>query len=118
MLSFSAPILADTPAQPQASAGPLGALVSFFPLIAFGLIFYFLLFRPQQKAGQERKKMIEGVKKGDRILTAGGLYGSVVGVRGDVLDVKLAETLKVEVNRNFISRVMPNSQADKTVVNA
>ena len=50
--------------------------------------------------------MLAGVKKGDRVLTAGGLYGSVINVRGDVLDLKLSDQLKVELNRAFVTKVI------------
>ncbi|MBI4368873.1 MAG: preprotein translocase subunit YajC [Elusimicrobia bacterium] len=92
-------------ARPGGAAGPL---TTFFPLIAFGLIFYFLLFRPQQKTQKERVKMLSSVKRSDKVLTAGGIYGTVVNVKGDILDVKLAENVKVEIHRSYIAKVLPS----------
>lgn len=55
--------------------------------------------------------MLEGIKKGDKVLTAGGIYGQVIGVRGDTIDLKLADNLKVEANRSYIARVILSGQS-------
>ena len=89
---------------PNAS-GP-GAVVTqlvFFAAI-FG-IFYFLLIRPQQKQKREREFMLSRVKKGDRIVTTGGLHGTVVGLGESTVTVKIADQVKVELDRSAIGRV-------------
>lgn len=88
---------------------PLGALFTFFPVIALFVIFYFLILRPQQQANKKREAMITGVKRGDRVLTSGGLYGTVIGVRGDSLDLKVSDNVKVEINRHYVARVIAGS---------
>ncbi|WP_027722442.1 preprotein translocase subunit YajC [Maridesulfovibrio zosterae] len=87
----------------QAQGGPMGALGSFLPLILMFAIFYFLLIRPQQKKAKEHKAMLEGIQKGDRILTAGGLYGRVVAVDGDELTIEIAEGMQVKLDRGYIA---------------
>lgn len=91
----------------QASESPMGSpLGSFFPLIAIFLIFYLLLFRPQQKKQREREEMLKAVEKGDDVVTTGGLHGKVTGVTDDVLTVEIAvvkgERVRVKVARNSI----------------
>ncbi len=106
LLSLALPVLADAPA---AGAGPktgAGMLMSMAPMLAIFGIMYFLLIRPQQKASQEKQKMISNLKRGDKVLTAGGLYGSVSNIRGDILDLKVADNLKVEVSRHFVTKVV------------
>src|SRR5262245_39067932 len=72
-----------------APAGPGGGLLGMAPWVAIFVIFYFLLVRPQQKQAKELQKMVDGLKRGDRVLTQGGLYGTVSAVKGKVLEVKL-----------------------------
>jgi preprotein translocase subunit YajC len=91
----------------QAAEGPMGSpLGSFFPLIAIFLIFYLLLFRPQQKKQREREEMLKSVVKGDDVVTTGGLHGKVTGVTDDVLTLEIAvvknERVRVKVSRNHI----------------
>jgi preprotein translocase subunit YajC len=94
-------------AAPQGgSASPGGALGMFVPMaIIFG-IFYFMLIRPQQRKEKERRQMIEAVKSGDRILFSGGILGTVTNVKDNVLMVKIAENVKIEVARGAVSQVV------------
>ncbi|WP_320175879.1 preprotein translocase subunit YajC [Maridesulfovibrio sp.] len=89
----------------QAQGGPMGALGSFLPLILMFAIFYFLLIRPQQKKAKEHKAMLDAIQRGDRVLTAGGIYGRVTAVDGDELTVELAEGMQVKVERSFVSNL-------------
>ncbi|MFA5139476.1 MAG: preprotein translocase subunit YajC [Elusimicrobiota bacterium] len=77
----------------------------FVPTIAIFLIFYFLVIRPQQKQMSEHKKMLEALKKGDRVLTSGGVYGTVVSLRGPDVELKVAENVKLLVARSAISQL-------------
>lgn len=86
-----------------AAGNPLG---QFLPLIIIFVIFYFFLIRPQQKKAKEHQQLLNAIKKDDRILTAGGLYGTVVAVRGDILEVKIADNVKVQVARSAVSTVV------------
>ena len=78
------------------------------PMAIVFVIFYLLLIRPQNKQRQEHEKMLESVGKGDEVVTAGGLHGSVVGATDDVLTVEIAnvkgERVRVKVDRKSIDR--------------
>lgn len=102
-------------AAPQAATVEANPLVSFMPFILLMVIFYFLLIRPQQKRQKELQKMIEALKKGDRVITNGGLIGTVVGVQSDYLVLKLGENdqTKVEVLKSAISGVRETQPAAK-----
>ena len=65
--------------------------VQFVPLILIFVIFYFMLIRPQRKKDKEAKKMLESLKVGDRICTIGGIYGTIVRIKDDVLTVEVGE---------------------------
>jgi preprotein translocase subunit YajC len=82
-------------------------------LIMFGLIFvifYFMIIRPQQKRSKERQSMLDSVKKGDKIVTAGGLHGVVVGVEDKSLLVQIADNVKVKVERSGIGSITRESE--------
>ncbi|MBI5211718.1 MAG: preprotein translocase subunit YajC [Elusimicrobia bacterium] len=81
-------------------------IVSLIPIIAIFLIFYFLLIRPQQKEADVHKKMLEGLKKGDRIVTNGGFYGTIVTLKGDDLEVRFSDNVKLLMARSAVSRLL------------
>ncbi|MBG0773903.1 preprotein translocase subunit YajC [Oleidesulfovibrio alaskensis] len=87
-----------------AEAGAQGGnpIMSFVPLILMFAIFYFMLIRPQQKKAKEHREMLGNLKKGDRVITGGGLYGRIVEVSDEWLSVDLGQTV-VKVGRGFIS---------------
>jgi preprotein translocase subunit YajC len=99
---------------PKGSAGTSPAqqasnpLISFFPLILVFGIFYMLVIRPQQKQARAQRQMVDNLKTGDRVLTQGGLYGTVVGLRGLVIQLKIAENVRVEINRSAVTQVITN----------
>jgi preprotein translocase subunit YajC len=72
-----------------------------------GLIFWFLILRPQMKQQKEQKTKLEGIKKGDEVLTAGGIVGKVVRVDDNYADVEIAQGVKVKVVKSTISDVNP-----------
>jgi preprotein translocase subunit YajC len=76
------------------------------PILGMLVIFYFLMIRPQQKRQKEVQKMISGVKKGDRVLTASGLYGTVAGIKDDVLVLQIADNVKVEMVKSAVTGVV------------
>jgi preprotein translocase subunit YajC len=83
--------------------GGAGGFAGIVPLILMFVIFYFLLIRPQQKKTKEHRAMIGNLKKGDRIVTAGGLHGRITGVSESTLTVEIAEKVRVKVNRASVS---------------
>ena len=87
-----------------------GQAVSLFPLLSLFLVFlilYLLVIRPQARRQRERDSMVKKVKKGDRIVTTSGIYGTVVSTRGDdVLVVKIADNVRVEMARPAVASVL------------
>ena len=94
--------------QQPSGASPGSSYLSFVPIVLMIVIFYFLLIRPQQKKEKERKNMITALKKGDRVLTAGGLYGIIDSfTEGDVVVLKISNNTKAEFTRNSIQVKLP-----------
>jgi preprotein translocase, YajC subunit len=101
---LNATLFAMMPADP--SGGGPSPISMLLPLVGMLAIFYFLLIRPQQKRQKEMQKMIGALKKGDRVVTASGLYGSIAGLRDDVVVVEIADGVKVEMMRNAVTGVV------------
>lgn len=79
-----------------------GGMMQLVPIILMVVIFYFLLIRPQQKKEKQRLAMINNIQKGDRVLAAGGVYGTVVSTKDDVVVLKIATNTNVEFSKNSI----------------
>ena len=90
--------------------GAGGGLGAFLPLILMFAIFYFLLIRPQQKKAKQHKQLLAALKKGDRVVTSGGLHGVVTGITEDVVTVEIAPKVRVKISRPSISGVATKSQ--------
>ena len=102
-----------TPAYAQAAggAGAGSAFASFIPLILIFAIMYFLLIRPQQKKMKEHKAMVEALRRGDQVLTQGGIIGKVTKVNEDgTVEVEIADGVKVKVLRHTIAQVMNKTE--------
>lgn len=98
----------------QAPADPGTGIMN--TIIMFGLMFlilYFMIIRPQQKRQKERQKMIDSVKKGDRVVTSGGIHGVVAGVEDKTLLVEIADKVKVKVERGSIAGVVKEGEPAK-----
>lgn len=88
------------------SSGGAAAFANFLPIIAIGLVFYFLVIAPANKQRKKQQEMLATLKKGDRVLTTGGIYGTIQGVEPDAVYLKIAENVKVKVARSAISGVV------------
>jgi len=100
---------AETGATTTAAApgGPApNPLISFMPILVVCAILYLLVIRPQQKQTKEHKRMIDNLKSGDRVLTQGGLFGTVSSFKGPAIVLKIADNVKVEVSRGAITQVI------------
>jgi preprotein translocase subunit YajC len=99
-------------AEPAANQGSKGMFGSVMPMmVVMFVVIYFLMIRPEQKKQKLRQKMISEMKKGDRVLTAGGIYGSIQNVKNDVVVVKIADDTNVEVLKSAVSSVVvPDTQ--------
>ena len=76
------------------------------PIVAICVIFYFLLIRPQQQQQKEHEQMLKNLKTGDKVLTTGGLYGTITGFKGDDLEVQFSQTVKLTVARSAVASVV------------
>ena len=89
------------------------AVANFAPILVMLLIFYFLLYRPQKKARQERDAMLNSLKVGSRVITIGGIYGSIVGLTNEIVRLKVADNVTIEVARASINGVAPELNETK-----
>lgn len=91
-----------------AGGGNGGGIMSVLPLmIGMFAIMYFLIIRPQQKQRKDREALLAAVKKGDRVVTSSGIYGTVVGLSENTVTLKVAEQVKLEFERSAIGRIVP-----------
>lgn len=81
-------------------------LMQLIPFVAVAVIFYFLLIRPQQKQLKETKKMLEALKAGDRVITRGGMIGSITSVKEDEVELEIAKGVKAAFTRSAIGAVV------------
>lgn len=96
----------------QGGQGGGSALTGLLPLVLIFVIFYFLLIRPQQKKAKEHRQMLEAVKKGDKVITSGGVYGLVEAVGANTVVLKIAENVKVKFGKAYIAAIRPPSEED------
>lgn len=102
-----------TPAYAQAAGGAAG-ITSFIPLILIFAIMYFLMIRPQQKKAKQHRAMVEALRKGDQVITGGGLLGKVTKVNSDnEVEVEIATGVKVKVVQNTIQTVLNKTEPAK-----
>ncbi|MCD6508488.1 preprotein translocase subunit YajC [Candidatus Poribacteria bacterium] len=81
----------------------MGFISSLMPLILIFLIFYLLIIRPQRIKEKKHQNMLQNLSKGDQVVTVGGLHGTIVGLTDDIVVLRVAEDVKVEVSRNAIA---------------
>ena len=108
---LSLPLLMGAPQGGE--GGGTSSLFSFLPLVAIIAIFYFLILRPQNKKQKETQKMLSAVKKGDRVVTIGGIHGVIQNVRESTVIVKVDENTKLEFNRAAIASVSSQAREEK-----
>ncbi len=98
-------LISDAWAQAGGEAG--GSLFSLLPLVVIFILFYFLLIRPQQKRAKQHKEMVAALKKGEEIVTNGGLLGKVTDVEDNFVTIEISSGLNVRIQRQAIAQVMP-----------
>lgn len=98
-----------------AMAGPGGqggsdmsTLMGFLPMVLIFGVFYFLLIRPQQKKAKEHRTLLENLKKGDAVITQGGLFGKITALSDQVITLEIADKVRVRVSRGSISGLAPS----------
>ena len=95
-------------AQGAAAAPPGGGLLTFLPLVLMLVVFYFLMIRPQQKRVKEHREMVSALKKGDEVVTNGGLGGTVSKVGEAYLTVRIADGVVVNVQKGAVAALLPS----------
>jgi preprotein translocase subunit YajC len=92
-----------------AQGAPGGEYASLIMVAVFGLIFYFMIYRPQSKRVKEHKSLMSSMSKGDEVLTSGGLIGKIskISEENDYLQIAISEELTVTIKKDFVSAVLP-----------
>jgi len=88
---------------PGAEGGTGSSFTALIPFALIFVMFYFLILRPQQKQSKQRQELLKNIKRGDNVLTSGGIYGRVLNINGDVVTLEIAKGISVRVARSGIS---------------
>ncbi len=91
-----------------------GGFAAFIPIILMFVIFYFLLIRPQQKKAKEHQNMVNNLRKGDRVITSGGIYGEITSLDDNSVTVEIADKVRVKVSRPSIAGLTESSSVKKS----
>ncbi len=100
----------------QAASGGAGSYMLIIYIVLFIGIFYFLLIRPGQKQRKVHQQLVDSIKKGDEVLTAGGVYGRVTSVKPDYVMLEIAKKTEVKLSRNSIARILTGAEAEEDEV--
>lgn len=97
--------------QPPPGEGQGGSIFSLFlPLVLIFIVFYFFIIRPQQKKQKERQSLLTALKKGDKIIAAGGLHGTVVGLDDKTLLLQVADNVKIKCERSSVITILKEAE--------
>jgi preprotein translocase subunit YajC len=88
---------------PGGGSGPGAIMIQLIPMVLIFAIFFFLLIRPQQRERKRREEMLASLKKGDRVVTSGGLIGTVIGLNEQTVTLRIADTVRVECLRSAVT---------------
>jgi len=97
----------------QASQSPLGMLGGLVPMLLIFVIFYVVLMLPMQRQRKALRQMVENLKKGDRVITSGGLYGEVTAVEGATVMLRIADNVRVRVAKSAVSGLEDDGSSEK-----
>ncbi len=98
--------------QAGGQGGQAGGIAGFLPIIILFVIFYFLLIRPQQKKAKEHREMISNLKKGVRIITSGGIYGTIISIDDSTIGLEIAEKIKIKITRGNVAAVVSDTNTN------
>jgi len=88
-----------------AGGGGMAAFQQIIPLVFMFAIFYFLLIRPQQKKAKEHKALLESMKKGDNVITAGGVHGKITAVENEIVTLEVANNVNIKITKSYIAAI-------------
>jgi preprotein translocase subunit YajC len=94
------------------ASGP-GFLISMIPILLMFAIIYLLLIRPQQKKQREHQAMLDALQNGDKVVTQGGIIGVITGLKADVVTVRIADDVRIDLQRSAISRLISSKKGSK-----
>ena len=89
-----------------------GGLMAFAPLLIIMVIFYVLLILPAQRRQKKTQQMLSALKNGDKVVTSGGLFGTIVGLEGDAIQLRIADQVKVKVLRSAVATLQPEGKEE------
>jgi preprotein translocase subunit YajC len=95
---------------PGSSGGSPGLLVQIVPFVLIFVLFYFLLILPQQKRQKQQKAMLEALKKGDKVVTSSGIWGTVTNLGKETVTLQIADNAKIKIQRESIARVRSDEE--------
>jgi preprotein translocase subunit YajC len=102
-------LLCETLPMMAQAAGP-GALMQIAPIVLMFGIIYVLLFLPAQRRQKKTQEMINSLKNGDKVITNGGIFGTIVGIEGDSIQLRIADQVKVKILRSAVTGLQPESK--------
>ena len=89
-----------------------GGIMAFLPLLVIMVIFYVLLILPAQRRQKKTQQMLSALKNGDKVVTSGGIYGTIVGLEGETVQLRIADQVKVKVSRSAVAGLQPESKEE------
>jgi len=109
MYSFITFLMGAAPGEGGKASNPI---LSMLPLVLMFVILYFLMIRPQQKKQKAMRAMVEAMKKGDKVITNGGIHGIIVGLKDATVTIKVADNVKLEFSKSAVISVAKGSEAE------
>ncbi len=97
--------MGSAPGGAGGAGGGMAAFQQIIPLVFMFAIFYFLLIRPQQKKAKEHKALLEAMKKGDNVITAGGVHGKVTAVENELVTLEIANNVNIKITKSYIAAI-------------
>jgi preprotein translocase subunit YajC len=97
----------------QPLVGGLSSFGGIMPLVLIFIFFYLFLLRPQHKKTKDHQNLLNALKKDDKIITSGGLYGTVISVKGNIVDVKISDEVCVQIVKQSVSNVITKEAEEK-----
>lgn len=110
ILSLGMNVASDTVLLAQAQGGQAGGITLFLPLILIMVIFYFLMIMPAQRRQKKVNEMLKSLKSGDKVITNSGIWGTIVGIEDDAVQLRIAEQVKIKISRSAIAGLQPESK--------
>ena len=98
---------------PPAGGGEASPIASLLPFALMFLVLYLLILRPQMKKQKQQQQMIDELEKGDQVVTSGGIHGLIQNIKDDIIVLKIAENVKIELSRSAVSRVVNKEDDSK-----